>query len=87
MLIEPQADAERLALDRAVAEAVRLRVAAGPRPSPDADAIALREILKDLPPAAPPLSARCWGGLTRQAARRWSSGAPPARPWPPTASA
>ena len=52
MLIEPQADAERLALDRAVAEAVRQRVAAGPRPSPDADAIALREILKDLPPAA-----------------------------------
>ena len=52
MLIEPQADAERLALDRAVAEAVRLRVAAGSRPSPDADAIALREILKDLPPAA-----------------------------------
>nr|MBP8062986.1 hypothetical protein [Brevundimonas sp.] len=46
------ADAERLALDRAVAEAVRQRVAAGPRPSPDADAIALREILKDLPPAA-----------------------------------
>lgn len=52
MLIEPEADAERLALDRAVAEAVRLRTAAGPRPSPDADAIALREILRDLPPAA-----------------------------------
>ena len=52
MLIEPQADAERLALDRAVAEAVRQRVAAGPRPSPDADAIALRELLKDLSPAA-----------------------------------
>lgn len=44
-LVEPQADAERLALDRAVAEAVRLRIAAGPRPSPDADAIALRDIL------------------------------------------
>lgn len=52
MLIEPQADAERLALDRAVAEAVRQRVAAGPRPSPDADAIALRELLKGLSPAA-----------------------------------
>lgn len=51
-LIEPEADAERLALDGAVAEAVRLRVAAGPRPSADADAIALREILRDLPPAA-----------------------------------
>jgi len=52
MLVEPDADLERLSLDRAVAEAVRLRVAAGPRPSPDADAIALRELLKDLSPAA-----------------------------------
>ncbi len=52
MLIEPEVDADRLALDRAVAEAVRLRVAAGPRPSPDADAIALRGLLKALSPAA-----------------------------------
>lgn len=52
MLVEPEADLEKLSLDRAVAEAVRLRIAAGPRPSADADAIALREILKDLPPAA-----------------------------------
>jgi len=52
MLVEPEADAERLALDRAVAEAVRLRVAGGPRPSPDADAIALRDLLKDLSPAS-----------------------------------
>lgn len=51
-LEEPQADTERLALDRAVAEAVRLRITAGPRPSPDADAIALRDLLKDLPSAA-----------------------------------
>ncbi len=51
-LVEPEADAERLALDRAVAEAVRLRLAAGPRPSPDADAIALRDLLNDLSPAA-----------------------------------
>lgn len=51
-LVEPQADAERLTLDRAVAEAVRLRVAAGPRPSQDADAIALRELFKALSPAA-----------------------------------
>jgi hypothetical protein len=53
MLVEPEADIERLSLDRAVAEAVRLRLAAGPRPSPDADAIALRALLEDLsPPAA-----------------------------------
>ncbi len=52
MLVEPEADAERLALDRAVAEAVRLRIAAGPRPSPDGDAIALREVVGHLPPAS-----------------------------------
>lgn len=52
MLVEPEADAERLALDRAVAEAVRLRIAAGPRPSPDADAIALRDLLTGLSPEA-----------------------------------
>jgi hypothetical protein len=51
MLIEPAADAERLALDRAVAEAVRKRIAAGPRPSPDAEAIALRDVLTGLSPA------------------------------------
>ncbi len=50
-LIEPETDAERLGLDRALAEAVRLRLAAGPRPTPDADAIALRELLTGLPPA------------------------------------
>ena len=52
MLVEPEADLERLSLDRAVAEAVRLRIAAGPRPSADADAIALRDLLKDESPAA-----------------------------------
>ncbi|MBU4135704.1 MAG: hypothetical protein KJ690_04735 [Alphaproteobacteria bacterium] len=52
MLIEPEADAERLTLDRAVAEAVRLRLAAGSRPRPDADAIALRALLTNLSPAA-----------------------------------
>jgi len=52
MLVEPQADAERLALDRAVAEAVGLRIAAGPRPTPDADAIALREVLAGLTPGS-----------------------------------
>ena len=51
MLEEPEADAERLALDRAVVEAVRERLAAGPRPSHDADAIALRDLLIGLPPA------------------------------------
>lgn len=55
MLVEPPEDAARLALDRALAEAVRARLAAGPRPTPDADAIALREALKGL--SAPEVAA------------------------------
>jgi len=50
-LIEPEADAERLGLDQAIADAVRARLSAGPRPTPDADAIALREILSGRVPA------------------------------------
>lgn len=48
MLVEPEADVERLALDRAVVEAVRLRIKAGSRATADADAIALRELLNGL---------------------------------------
>jgi hypothetical protein len=51
MLIEPEADAERQALDRAVADAVRRRLAAGPQPAPDTGAFALRDLLTGLPPA------------------------------------
>lgn len=51
MLIEPAEDADRLALDRAVANAVRARLAAGARPTPDAEAIALRQTLAGEPPA------------------------------------
>lgn len=45
MLIEPPADEERLSLEKAVATAVRARLAAGPRGSVDGDAIALRAVL------------------------------------------
>ncbi|MDP1913870.1 hypothetical protein [Brevundimonas sp.] len=48
LLSEPEVDAERLALDRAVAEAVRRRIVTGPRPTPDADSIALRALLTSL---------------------------------------
>ena len=51
MLIEPQADAALMALDRAVAEAVRDRLDAPPAASPDAQAIALRQTLAGLSPA------------------------------------
>ncbi|GAA0651516.1 hypothetical protein [Brevundimonas lenta] len=50
MLKEPPEDAARLALDRAIAHAVRARLAAGPRATPDADAVALREALAGLSP-------------------------------------
>ncbi|WP_332678316.1 hypothetical protein [Brevundimonas sp.] len=51
MLVEPEEDAERLALDRALANAVRARLAAGARTRPDADAIALRQTLAGEPAA------------------------------------
>jgi hypothetical protein len=51
MLREPPPDEARLALDRAVAKAARARLAAGSRPTPDADAIALRAALAGLSPA------------------------------------
>ena len=51
MLTEPPEDSTRLALDHALAQAVRARLAAGQRPTVDADAIALREVLKGLKPA------------------------------------
>lgn len=50
MLTEPPEDPARLAQDRAVADAVRMRMASGRRATPDADAIALREALKGLSP-------------------------------------
>lgn len=49
MLVEPPEDLERLALDRALIAAARARLAAGARGSADADAIALRELLRDIP--------------------------------------
>lgn len=51
MLVEPPRDDKRLALDRAVAEAVKARLSAGSRARPDADAIAWREALAGLNPA------------------------------------
>lgn len=50
MLVEPENDPHRLALDKAIAEAVSARQAAGHRASPDADAIALRPLLATLSP-------------------------------------
>ncbi|MDP3370558.1 MAG: hypothetical protein Q8M32_12025 [Brevundimonas sp.] len=54
MLVEPEVDEARQALDRAVADAVRARLTAGPRAAPDADAIALRQALTSLSPTEAP---------------------------------
>ena len=51
MLKAPPEDAARLALDRALTQAVRARLAAGQRPTVGAGAIALRGALKGLEPA------------------------------------
>jgi hypothetical protein len=45
MLIEPEMDGETGALDRALAEALSARLAAGGRSGPDAEALALRGLL------------------------------------------
>ena len=51
MLTEPQDDPHLRALEKAIADAVAARLSAGPRPTPDADAIALRDLLRTLPVA------------------------------------
>lgn len=48
MLVEPEQDLDRLALDQAVLEAVRLRLNLGARPSVDAEALALRQLTSGL---------------------------------------
>ncbi len=50
MLEAPSEDPHRLSLDQAIAKTVVDRQAAGPRSRPDADALALRHVLKDLQP-------------------------------------
>jgi len=58
MLAVSEPDPGRLALDRAVVEAVRARLAAGPHPTPEVEAIALRRALAGLSPAEA-AAARC----------------------------
>ena len=48
MLTAPDHDPQRVALEQAIADAVAARLAAGPRSRPDADALALRDLLRGL---------------------------------------
>lgn len=63
LLNEPEADEALLALDRAVVEAVRARVVAGPRDRADAGAIVLRELLDGVPPAEAAAVKAMWGRI------------------------
>ncbi len=58
MLATPEPDAGRQALDRALAEAVKARLAAGAHPTPEVETIALRRALVGLS-AAEAAAARC----------------------------
>lgn len=55
MLVEPEQDPYRQALDQAVIEAVRARLSAGARASVDAEAIGLRQLLAGVDPTTRPM--------------------------------
>ncbi|WP_426022258.1 hypothetical protein [Brevundimonas sp. PWP3-1b1] len=61
LLDEPETNEALLALDRALVEAVRARVAAGPRDRADASAIALRQLLDGASPAEAAAVKAVWG--------------------------
>lgn len=63
LLDEPEENDALLALDRAVVEAVRARVAAGSRDRADASAIALRRLLDGASPAETAAVKAVWGRL------------------------
>lgn len=61
LLDEPETNEALLALDRALVEAVRARVAAGPRDRADASAIALRQLLDGASSAEAAAVKAVWG--------------------------
>ncbi|MFN7128723.1 MAG: hypothetical protein ACK4OJ_06620 [Brevundimonas sp.] len=63
LLEEPQDDAVLSGLDRAVVEAVRARVAAGPRDRFDAGVLALRDLTADLAPSERSALKALWGRI------------------------
>lgn len=63
LLNEPETNEALLALDRALVEAVKARVAAGPRDRADASAIALRQLLDGASPSEAGAVKAVWGRL------------------------
>lgn len=61
LLDEPETNEALLALDRALVEAVRARIAAGPRDRADAAPIALRQLLDGASPAEAAAVKAVWG--------------------------
>lgn len=76
MLEEPELDAERLALDRALIEALTARMAAGPHSRADARALALREVLRAAGPAETAALRSVYGRIEVAAGRRMVTAGP-----------
>jgi hypothetical protein len=63
LLEEAREDADLTALDLALVEAVRARIAAGPRDRADAVAITLRGLMADATPAEAAVLKAVWGRI------------------------
>jgi len=63
MLEEPELDAARLTLDRALVKTLAARIASGPVASPDAEAIALRRALAEIGSADVATLQAVWGRI------------------------
>ncbi|WP_029417299.1 hypothetical protein [Brevundimonas bacteroides] len=76
MLEEPELDAERLALDRTLIEALAARIAAGPHSRADARALALREALRDADPLQAQFLRTVYGRMEVAGGRRFVASGP-----------
>lgn len=76
MLEEPRLDADRLALDRAVVDALAARIAAGSHSRADARALALREVLRSADPLQARILRAVYGRMEVAGGRRFVASGP-----------
>jgi hypothetical protein len=76
MLEEPELDARRLALDRALVDAMAARIAAGPHGRADAQALALREALRGADPLQARILRAVYGRMEVAGGRRFVASGP-----------
>jgi len=76
MLEEPELDAERLALDRALVDALAARVAAGPHGRADARTLARREALRGVDPLQARILRAVYGRMEVAGGRRFVASGP-----------